>query len=128
MNIDSNQLTVLIILLIVLIYYITIGKFWLQALLSGVRVTNSEILFMIIRKTPVKILIRELIKSHKAGILLRKDDLEAIHLAGGNIVNIVDGLIFAKNNGIEMDFDEAVSLDVQKKDLIQYLRTKDITL
>jgi uncharacterized protein YqfA (UPF0365 family) len=126
MNIDSNQLTVLIILLIVLIYlyYITIGKFWLQALLSGVRVTNYEILSMIVRKTPVKILIRELIKSHKAGILIRTIDLEVIHLAGGNIVNIVDGLIFAKNKGIKMDFDEAVSLDMQKKDLIQYLRTK----
>ena len=76
------------------------------------------------RGTPVDLVITELIKSNKSGILLVRDELEACHLAGGNVSNVINGLIYAKSIGYKMTFAEAAQLDQQKFDIVNYLKNK----
>ena len=126
---EMNQITpqllfVLIIVIIIIIYYALIGRYWLKAVLSGVRIKPIEILFMRMRGTPVNKVITELIKAHKSGILLRRDELEACHLAGGDVKNVVEGLIYAKAKDIEFTIQDAIQMDQEKNDIVKTLRNK----
>ena len=73
------------------------------------------------RKVSVKIIVTELIKATKGGIVVNRDELEALSLAGGNVTNVVDGLIYANSKDIELSFKEASKIDLQRRDLIKYI-------
>ena len=91
-------------------------------MLSGVHMSQSEIIFMRLRRTPVDLIISELIKASKSGVSVTRDQLEVIHLSGGNVSNVVAGLIYAKSREISLSFSEASKLDQQKLDLVEHLK------
>jgi uncharacterized protein YqfA (UPF0365 family) len=121
---DSSQIVIMVLLIIGIIYYMLIVQYWLRCLLSGVRIKQIDIIFMRIRRSPVNLILTELIKSHKSGLLLTKDELEACCLCGGDVKNVVSGLIFAKSKGMNLTFKEAIQLDQQKFDIVNYLKNK----
>ncbi|PKP29590.1 MAG: hypothetical protein CVU00_14860 [Bacteroidetes bacterium HGW-Bacteroidetes-17] len=121
---ETNHFLILAAFIIGIGYYFLIVRFWLRALLSGVKISQAEILFMRMRNSSVKTLVTGMIKSHKAGILLNLIELEAFHLVGGDVLKVVDGLIYAKAKKIDMDFQEASLIDLQKIDLMKYLINK----
>ncbi|MBN1969659.1 MAG: flotillin-like FloA family protein [Candidatus Delongbacteria bacterium] len=123
-QIDKTAVLLMIIVLLATIWMIFVGIFWLKALLSGISITPTQIIFMRIRNTPVNLILTEQIKAAKAGVLINRDDLEACHLTGGNVKNVVGGLIFSKATGIDLSVKEAMQLDLQKHDIINHLRNK----
>ena len=123
-NIFSFEFFVILLFAIGLIWFILIGQHSFKALLSGIRITPIQVLLMRLRGTPVRLIVKLLIKAHKNGIPIGRDELEACHLGGGNISNIVDGLIYAKAKNIKLEIKEAMKLDLDKRDLIIYLRNK----
>ena len=124
-QLSQKQILIIgIIIFLIIIYYMLILRYWLRCILSGVTIKPIEILFMRLRKTPVDLIIQELIKAHKSGILIKRDELEACYLSGGNVKNVVNGLIYAKSKNIKLDLKEAFSLDMQKEDIIKYLKNK----
>jgi uncharacterized protein YqfA (UPF0365 family) len=124
LNPEIQLIIIIGIALILILYYLLIARYWLKCLLSGVRISQLEIVFMRFRGTPVELIITELIKSNKSGVLLNRDELEACHLAGGNVSNVVNGLIYAKSIGDKMTIAEAAKLDQQKFDIVNYLKNK----
>jgi uncharacterized protein YqfA (UPF0365 family) len=124
LNPEIQLIIIIGIALILILYYLLIARYWLKCLLSGVRISQLEIIFMRFRGTPVELIITELIKSNKSGVLLTRDELEACHLAGGNVSNVVNGLIYAKSIGYKMTIAEAIQLDQQKFDIVNYLKNK----
>jgi uncharacterized protein YqfA (UPF0365 family) len=104
-----------------------IGRFWLKALLSGIRVTPLEIAFMRFRSTPVELILNELTKASKNGIILSRPQLELCYLAGGDVTNVVDGLIYAKAKGLNLSFEEAMKLDAQKYNVVMHMNKINIT-
>jgi uncharacterized protein YqfA (UPF0365 family) len=74
---------------------------------------------MRIRKVPPTVIVNALITSHKAGLSLTRNDLEAHYLAGGQVVNVVKALISAQKANIELDFKAATAIDLAGRDVFQ---------
>jgi len=127
-NFDNNQLIIIIliigIIVVVVLWVLLVGRFWLKALLSGIRITPTEIILIRLRNNPVNRIVAGLIKAAKGGIIIGRDDLEACHMAGGDVKNVVDGLIYAKANNIELDIKTAMKLDLQKHNIVSHLQNK----
>ncbi len=104
--------------LIIFLYFVPF-PLWISALLSGVNVSLIQLVFMRIRKVPPTIIVNALITSHKAGLSLTRNDLEAHYLAGGHVVNVVKALISAEKANIDLSFKAATAIDLAGRDVFQ---------
>lgn len=104
--------------LIIFLYFVPF-PLWISALLSGVNVSLIQLVFMRIRKVPPTVIVNALITSHKAGLSLTRNDLEAHYLAGGNVVNVVKALISAEKANIDLTFKAATAIDLAGRDVFQ---------
>ncbi|MBN1651003.1 MAG: flotillin-like protein FloA [Bacteroidales bacterium] len=102
----------------ILFVYIPIGL-WFSALVSGVRVSLIQLVLMRWRNVPPKIIVNAMITSKKAGLELKRDDLEAHYLAGGKIKNVVEALISADKANMGLDFQTATAIDLAGRDVFQ---------
>lgn len=67
----------------------------------------------------------ELIASTKGGINLTLYELEALALSGGNIQNVVNGMIEEKYAGFPLSFKNATKADSQIHDIVNSLNRKN---
>jgi len=102
----------------VLYFFVPFG-IWFTAQISGVRISLLDLIDMKIRRVAPSPIVRSLIMAAKAGIEIQKDALEAHSMAGGNVENVMTGLIIAKNKDKNLSFKEACKLDLARKDLIK---------
>lgn len=107
-----------LILLWIILYFIPIGL-WFQALVSGVRISLLQLIFMRWRKVPPSIIVGALIESTKAGLVLHSDDLEAHYLAGGRIQQVVHALVSASKANIDLSFQMATAIDLAGRDVFE---------
>jgi uncharacterized protein YqfA (UPF0365 family) len=107
-----------IVLLWILLYLIPIGL-WFQALVSGVRISLLQLIFMRWRKVPPSIIVGAMIEGDKAGIKLHRDDLEAHFLAGGKVAQVVHALVSASKANIELPFKMATAIDLAGRDVFE---------
>ena len=92
---------------------------WITAFFSGVKVKISNLIGMRLRRvTPSKI-INPLIKATKAGLTLSTNELEAHHLAGGNVNTLVDALIAAQRAEIPLEFERAAAIDLAGRNVLE---------
>lgn len=108
----------LIFLLIIFTYFIPVGL-WFSALLSGVRISLLQLIFMRWRKVPPSIIVNAMINSTKAGLSLTRDELEAHYLAGGHVQSVVNALISADKANISLDFKSATAIDLAGRDVLE---------
>jgi uncharacterized protein YqfA (UPF0365 family) len=106
------------ILLWILLYFIPIGL-WFQALVSGVRISLLQLVFMRWRKVPPSVLVVAMIEADKAGIKLNRDELEAHYLAGGHVQQVVHALVSANKANIDLSFKMATAIDLAGRDVFQ---------
>ncbi|MBI9035578.1 MAG: flotillin-like protein FloA [Bacteroidales bacterium] len=104
--------------LYIIFVFIPVGL-WFTALLSGVRISLLQLVLMRWRRVPPKVIVQNMIASHKAGIKLLRDDLEAHYLAGGHIQNVVNALISADKANITLDFKTATAIDLAGRDVFE---------
>jgi uncharacterized protein YqfA (UPF0365 family) len=102
--------------LIFLLWLIPVGL-WFQAMISDVRVSLIQLIFMRWRKVPPSVIVKALITTKKAGIDLKRDDLEAHFLAGGNIIKVVNALISAEKANLDLNFQTATAIDLAGRDV-----------
>ena len=102
----------------IILYFIPLGL-WFSALLSGVRVSLIQLIFMRWRKVPPSVIVKAMINSTKAGLSLSRDELEAHYLAGGNVINVVNALISADKANIPLNFKSATAIDLAGRDVFQ---------
>ncbi len=107
-----------IIFLFTFLYFVPLGL-WFSAQLSRVRISLVQLVFMRFRKVPPQVIAKAMINSHKAGLRLTRDELEAHYLAGGNVINVVNALISADKANIELDFKSATAIDLAGRDVFQ---------
>src|SRR5690554_4604063 len=101
----------IIVLLIIILYFIPIGL-WFSALVSGVRISLLQLFLMRFRKVPPGVIVRALIEGTKAGVPLNRNELEAHHLAGGHVANVVHALVSASKANIDLTFKMATAIDL----------------
>lgn len=102
----------------IIFYFIPVGL-WFTALLSGVKVSLLQLVFMRWRKVPPQLIVRSMISATKAGILVTRDDLEAHFLAGGNVVSVVNALISADKANMDLGFKVATAIDLAGRDVLE---------
>lgn len=106
------------ILLYLFLYLIPIGL-WFQALVSGVRISLLQLIFMRWRKVPPRIIVNAMIEGKKAGIELFRDLLEAHYLAGGRVPDVVHALVSADKANIDLSFTMATAIDLAGRDVLE---------
>ena len=107
-----------LILLWLMLYLIPIGL-WFQALVSGVRISLLQLIFMRWRKVPPSIIVSAMIEGWKAGIELNRDALEAHFLAGGHVTQVVHALVSASKANIDLSFQMATAIDLAGRDVLE---------
>ncbi|WP_420319125.1 flotillin-like FloA family protein [Ekhidna sp.] len=105
-------------------FYLVPFNLWLTTVFAGVRIRLLELVFMRIRKSPVKDIVFALITSTKAGLRLTSVDLESHALAGGNVAEVVKTMIKAKNKNLAVTYKEVSSADLAGEDLDKFLELK----
>jgi uncharacterized protein YqfA (UPF0365 family) len=104
--------------ILIFFYFVPLGL-WFAALLSGVRVSLIQLIFMRIRKVPPSLIVNSLITVTKAGLTLNRNELEAHYLAGGNVTKVVSALISAQKANIDLDFKAATAIDLAGRDVFE---------
>lgn len=102
----------------VIFYFIPVGL-WFNALVSGVKISLVQLIFMRWRKVPPQLIVSNLIAATKAGLVINRNELEAHFLAGGKINSVVSALISADKANINLDFKTATAIDLAGRDVFQ---------
>lgn len=102
----------------VIFYFVPVGL-WFTALLSGVRISLIQLVFMRWRKVPPSVIVTAMINATKAGLSLTRDQLEAHYLAGGRVKSVVNALISADKANISLDFKAATAIDLAGRDVFE---------
>ncbi|MCB2219271.1 MAG: flotillin-like protein FloA [Bacteroidetes bacterium] len=102
----------------IIFYFIPVGL-WFTALLSGVRISLIQLVFMRWRKVPPQVIVRSMISATKAGLKVNRDELEAHYLAGGNVVPVVNALISADKANMNLEFNVATAIDLAGRDVLE---------
>ncbi|MFP4663458.1 MAG: flotillin-like protein FloA [Bacteroidales bacterium] len=107
-----------IVFLWLFLYFIPLGL-WFQALVSGVRISLLQLIFMRWRKVPPAVIVRAMIEGTKAGIILGRNDLEAHYLAGGHVEKVVHALVSAAKANIDLSLKMATAIDLAGRDVFE---------
>src|SRR6056297_1566054 len=108
----------IIVLLYLFLYLIPIGL-WIQALVSGVRISLLQLIFMRWRKVTPSVIVRAMIEGTKAGLELNRNALEAHYLAGGRVPDVVHALVSAEKANIDLPFNMATAIDLAGRDVLE---------
>jgi uncharacterized protein YqfA (UPF0365 family) len=113
----------LIILFILGLLVLSYGRLWLQALLSGARVSVGELIGMTLRKVNAGRIVSARIMAVQAGLDLTRRDLESHYLAGGRVENVVRALIAADRANLNLTFKVATAIDLAGRDILDAVQT-----
>ena len=109
-------LIMIVIVFFIFLYYVPLGL-WFSAILSKVKISLLDLIFMRWRKVPPEIIVIGLVNATKAGLVINSDMLEAHYLAGGNVMKVVAALISADKANIPLDFKAATAIDLAGRDV-----------
>ena len=84
---------VVVIAVLFLFVYLIPVRLWIAAYFSGVKIGMGSLIGMRLRNVNPFVIVPSMIMSHKAGLSLKSDPLEAHYLAGGDIIKVVKSLI-----------------------------------
>ncbi|HNY09304.1 MAG TPA: flotillin-like protein FloA [Tenuifilaceae bacterium] len=111
-------IAVCIVGLWIIFYFVPVGL-WFQALVSGVRISLLQLIFMRWRKVPPRVIVQAMIEGTKAGLTLNRNEMEAHYLAGGRVPKVVHALVSAQKANIPLDFKMATAIDLAGRDVFE---------
>lgn len=85
-------------------YYFALKK-------AGVRISLLDLIRMRFRKTSVPVVIKNLARIEKAGLDIRRAEIEELYLQGRDVDNIVSGMIASRKNGFGLTLEQAILED-----------------
>ncbi|MFM6982731.1 MAG: flotillin-like protein FloA [Chitinophagaceae bacterium] len=111
-----GSVILVIIVFFIFLYFVPLGL-WFSAILSKVKISLLDLIFMRWRKVPPEIIVKGMVNATKAGLVINSDMLEAHYLAGGNVIKVVAALISADKANIPLDFKAATAIDLAGRDV-----------
>ena len=99
-------------------YFVPLGL-WITAIFSGARVSLGTLIGMRLRKVNPSDIVRPYISAVKADLDLRVGQMEAHHLAGGDVGRVVQALISANRANIELPWQRATAIDLAGRDVLE---------
>lgn len=122
MALSSIIIIALVIVLVILFFYFIPLGLWISAIAAGVKISFSDLIGMRLRRVVPSVIVSPMIKSHKAGLKLTSNKLEAHYLAGGNVDRVVDALIAAQRAEIDLIFERAAAIDLAGRDVLEAVK------
>lgn len=105
-----------IVTVFIAVVILSFASIWLKARFSGAPVGFTNLFAMrYLRKLPYSLIVDARIMAVKAGILISTDQIETHYMAGGNVIETVQGLINADKAKIPLDWDKACAIDLATK-------------
>jgi len=114
---------VAIIAFLFLFVYLIPVRLWIAALAAGVKISIFSLIGMRLRKVDPRIVVPSMIMSHKAGLSISMDGVEAHYLAGGRVLNVINALIAADKANIPLPFERACAIDLAGRDVLDAVKT-----
>lgn len=114
---------VMVIGLILFIVFFKYGFLWIQARLSGAKVSIFSLIGMSLRKVDPAVIVNSRIMVVKAGLQVSTKDLESHYLARGNVPNVIRALIAANKANINLLFPKAAAIDLAGRDVLDAVQT-----
>jgi len=111
------------IFLLFALYYIPVG-IWLTAMVSGVSISLIQLFLMRFRKIPPAVIVRALIEAHKGGVSVDYIQLQVHYLAGGNVENVIHGLVAAKAADLRLSYKRAAAANLAGIDILDAVKKK----
>lgn len=97
---------------------------WISAMFSGVRISPFQLGWMRIRNVPPAKVVRSLIEAHQAGLkTISRKDLEAHHMSGGDVTNLIHALVSAEKANIPLTFQQAAAIDLAGRNVLDAVNT-----
>lgn len=112
------------VLLLAVISYLVPIKLWIAGAMSGAYIPLLTLVRMRLRREPVETIINSLINATQAGVDVSREQLEALWLSGGNVMQVVNALIAANKVGLPLTFDHARAMNLAGHDVFQAVRFK----
>lgn len=103
------QIAVLAVFAVILMRFFGI---WLRARVSGAPVAMLNLIAMWLRKSPMALIVDSRITAKQAGLDITIDQLEAHHIAGGSVADVVLAKIAADHQGNSLTFDQVCAIDL----------------
>ena len=116
-------------LLVVILAFVTFGKLWFQAYMSGADISMMSLIGMHFRQVRPSVIVSAKIMAAQAGLNIDRKSgistsrLEAHYLAGGDVMRVINAIIAAQRAGIDLDFDRAAAIDLAGRDVLDAVRT-----
>jgi uncharacterized protein YqfA (UPF0365 family) len=124
---------VVVVGLAFLAFLMNYAKLYLQCRMSGVSIGIADLIGMTFRKVPPHVIVRAMIMAKEAGLLdggpvgdvdMTSDSLEAHHLSGGHVYQVIRALVAAnKAKTIKLTFREATAIDLAGRDVLESVQT-----
>ena len=112
----------IVLLLVTLFFTFVPVGLWISALASAVKVGIIDLIGMRLRRVSPSRIVLPMIKSTKAGLNLKLNQLEAHYLAGGNVNGVVNALIAAERAQISLTFEQASAIDLAGRDVFEAVK------
>lgn len=97
---------------------------WISAMFSGLRISPFQLGWMRIRQVPPSKIVRSLIEAHQAGLKnITRQDLEAHHMSGGDVTNLIHALVSADKANIPLTFHQAAAIDLAGRNVLDAVNT-----
>ena len=95
---------------------------WVRTITAKSPISLWKLFSMKVRKSDYKKIAEAYINCQKSGINLTVDELEAHHVAGGDVIKFSDGIIMAKSAKLALTVDVAKAIDFSGKNLIEVIK------
>ncbi|MFG0262962.1 MAG: flotillin-like protein FloA [Novipirellula sp. JB048] len=105
------------------------GSYWFQAYMSGADISMKSLVVMSLLQIEHRPIVTAKIMASQAGLSIDRKTgmsthrLQAHHLAGGDVMNVVQAQIAAQRAGIDLDFDRAAAIDLAGRDVLLAVQT-----
>jgi uncharacterized protein YqfA (UPF0365 family) len=130
---QSNEITRFIPLVVlgvvvvaVLIAVIFMGSFlrlWIQAIVSGARVSFLDLFGMTLRKINPYSVVDARIQATRAGLNISQAEMESHILARGNLMRVINAMVAANKANIDLSWQNATAIDLAGRDILEAVQT-----
>jgi len=113
-----------IVAIAVFIFALNFFSVFIQAWSSKAYISPLNLVLMRMRNINPKLIVHALIQVKQAKLEeVESGTLESHYLAGGDVINVINALIAAKNAKIKLGFNQAAAIDLAGRDVLDAVRT-----
>jgi len=116
-------LVLLLVIIIVLFVVFQFINLWIQAFVSGVRISFIDLIGMRLRKLPVSIIVNSRIQASRAGLDISQREMESHVLAGGDVQRVISAMIAANKASIDLSWKTGTAIDLAGRDILDAVQT-----